>query len=112
MFGESGISPQSESTPFHPRSAYGISKVAGFDLTRNYREAYDLHASSGICSTMRVPGRGFEFVTRKITSHVARIKLGKIKELRARESRRSSRLGPCAELCTRDVAHASARHPR
>jgi GDPmannose 4,6-dehydratase len=82
MFGESGISPQSESTPFHPRSAYGISKVAGFDLTRNYREAYDLHASSGILFNHESPRRGFEFVTRKITSHVARIKLGKIKELR------------------------------
>jgi len=76
MFGESEISPQNEKTPFHPRSAYGISKVAGFDLTRNYREAYGLHASSGILFNHESPRRGFEFVTRKITSHVAKIKLG------------------------------------
>ena len=76
MFGESGVSPQNEQTHFHPRSAYGISKVAGFDLTRNYREAYGLHASSGILFNHESPRRGFEFVTRKITSHAAKIKLG------------------------------------
>jgi len=82
MFGAATASPQSESTPFHPRSAYGISKVAGFDLTRNYREAYSLHASNGILFNHESPRRGFEFVTRKITSHVAKIKLGLIKDLR------------------------------
>lgn len=82
MFGESGISPQNEQTPFHPRSAYGISKVAGFDITRNYREAYRLHASGGILFNHESPRRGFEFVTRKITSHVAKIKLGFADELR------------------------------
>jgi GDPmannose 4,6-dehydratase len=82
MFGEAAVSPQYEETPFHPRSAYGISKVAGFDLTRNYREAYDMHASSGILFNHESPRRGFEFVTRKITSHVARIKLGLADELR------------------------------
>src|SRR5262249_39513021 len=82
MFGESKVSPQNEQTPFHPRSAYGISKVAGFDLTRNYREAYSLHASTGILFNHESPRRGFEFVTRKITSHVARIKLGQAKELK------------------------------
>src|SRR5262249_19913525 len=82
MFGEVREMPQTELTPFHPRSAYGISKVAGFDLTRNYREAYGLHASSGILFNHEGPRRGFEFVTRKITSHVARIKLGMAKELR------------------------------
>src|SRR5204863_1255747 len=76
MFGEVRETPQNEMTPFHPRSAYGISKVAGFDLTRNYREAYGLHASSGILFNHESPRRGFEFVTRKITSHVAKIKLG------------------------------------
>ncbi len=76
MFGECEASPQNEETRFHPRSAYGISKVAGFDLTRNYREAYGLHASSGILFNHESPRRGFEFVTRKITSHVAKIKLG------------------------------------
>jgi GDPmannose 4,6-dehydratase len=82
MFGEAGESPQKESTPFHPRSAYGISKVAGFDLTRNYREAYHLHASNGILFNHESPRRGFEFVTRKITSHVAKIKLRQATELR------------------------------
>ena len=76
MFGKVAEVPQSEVTRFHPRSPYGISKVAGFDLTRNYREAYEMHASSGILFNHESPRRGFEFVTRKITSHVARIKLG------------------------------------
>jgi len=82
MFGEAAVSPQNEETPFHPRSAYGISKIAGFDLTRNYREAYGMYASSGILFNHESPRRGFEFVTRKITSHVARIKLGLAEELR------------------------------
>jgi GDPmannose 4,6-dehydratase len=76
MFGRVSEVPQNENTRFHPRSAYGISKVAGFELTRNYREAYGLHASSGMLYNHESPRRGFEFVTRKITSHVARIKLG------------------------------------
>jgi GDPmannose 4,6-dehydratase len=76
MFGKVRETPQNELTPFHPRSAYGISKVAGYDLTRNYREAYGLHATSGILYNHESPRRGFEFVTRKITSHVAKIKLG------------------------------------
>jgi GDPmannose 4,6-dehydratase len=76
MFGKVAEVPQTEITRFHPRSPYGISKVAGFDLTRNYREAYGMHASSGILFNHESPRRGFEFVTRKITSHVARIKLG------------------------------------
>ena len=75
MFGKVAEVPQKETTRFHPRSPYGISKVAGYDLTRNYREAYDLHASSGILFNHESPRRGFEFSTRKITSHVARIKL-------------------------------------
>jgi GDPmannose 4,6-dehydratase len=82
MFGKVAESPQTERTPFHPRSAYGISKVAGFDLTRNYREAYGIRASSGILYNHESPRRGYEFVTRKITSHVARIKLGLARELR------------------------------
>jgi GDPmannose 4,6-dehydratase len=82
MFGKVRETPQRETTPFHPRSAYGISKCAGFDLTRNYREAYGLHATSGILYNHESPRRGYEFVTRKITSHVARIKAGKAKELR------------------------------
>ncbi|MBI5240491.1 MAG: GDP-mannose 4,6-dehydratase [Elusimicrobia bacterium] len=82
MFGKVAETPQTEDTVFHPRSPYGISKVAGFDLTRNYREAYGLHASSGILFNHESPRRGYEFVTRKITNAVARIKLGLEKELR------------------------------
>ena len=78
MFGKVAESPQTELTRFHPRSPYGISKVAGYDLTRNYREAYGMHASSGILFNHESPRRGFEFITRKISSHVARIKLGQL----------------------------------
>lgn len=81
MFGHVRETPQNELTPFHPRSAYGISKMTGFELTRNYREAYGLHATSGILYNHESPRRGFEFVTRKITSHVAKIELGLEKEL-------------------------------
>jgi GDPmannose 4,6-dehydratase len=81
MFGLVQETPQRESTPFHPRSPYGISKVAGFDLTRNYREAYGMFAASGILFNHEGPRRGFEFVTRKITSTVARIKAGQAHEL-------------------------------
>jgi len=82
MFGKVAEVPQRESTPFHPRSTYGISKVAGFDLTRNYREAYQLHASNGILFNHESPRRGHEFVTRRITSGVARIRAGRARELR------------------------------
>jgi GDPmannose 4,6-dehydratase len=82
MFGRVRETPQNEQTPFHPRSPYGISKVAGFDLTRNYREAYGMFALSGILFNHESPRRGYEFVTRKITSGVAEIKLGLKKELR------------------------------
>ena len=81
MFGKAEEIPQTEKTPFHPRSPYGISKVAGFDLTRNYREAYEIFGCSGILFNHESPRRGFEFVTRKISSYAARIKLGKEKEL-------------------------------
>jgi len=81
MFGRAEEVPQNEKTRFHPRSAYGISKVAGFELTRNYREAYGLHASSGILYNHESPRRGYEFVTRKITSHAVRFKLGLAREL-------------------------------
>ncbi|MDQ3649013.1 MAG: GDP-mannose 4,6-dehydratase [Acidobacteriota bacterium] len=82
MFGKVRETPQRETTPFHPRSPYGISKVAGFDLTRNYREAYGMFCASGILFNHEGPRRGFEFVTRKITSAVARIKHGQASELR------------------------------
>jgi len=76
MFGAAEETPQNEKTRFRPRSSYGISKVAGYELTRNYREAYGLHASSGILFNHESPRRGFEFVTRKITSGVAKIAKG------------------------------------
>jgi GDPmannose 4,6-dehydratase len=82
MFGKVREIPQRETTAFHPRSPYGISKVAGFDLTRNYREAYEMFCCSGILFNHEGPRRGFEFVTRKITSGVARIKLGLASELK------------------------------
>ncbi|HEU4419768.1 MAG TPA: GDP-mannose 4,6-dehydratase [Planctomycetota bacterium] len=82
MFGKVVETPQRETTPFHPRSVYGISKVAGFELTRNYREAYGTYACTGILFNHESPRRGHEFVTRKISSTVARIKLGLEKELR------------------------------
>src|SRR2546423_1305923 len=82
MFGKVREVPQKETTPFHPRSPYGISKVAGFELTRNYREAYDMFCVSGILFNHESKRRGFEFVTRKITSTVARIKFGLASELR------------------------------
>ena len=81
MFGKVRTRPQNEKTPFYPRSAYGISKVTGYDLTRNYREAYNLHCSTGILFNHESPRRGFEFVTRKISHGVARIKCGFQKEL-------------------------------
>lgn len=82
MFGKVREVPQTETTPFHPRSPYGISKVAGFDLTRNYREAYGMYCVNGILFNHESPRRGYEFVTRKITSMVARIKAGLADELR------------------------------
>ena len=76
MFGKVRETPQNEMTPFHPRSPYGCAKVFGHDITVNYRESYDLFACSGILFNHEGPRRGLEFVTRKITNAVARIKLG------------------------------------
>jgi len=76
MFGKVRETPQTEETPFHPRSPYGVAKVFGHYTTANYREAYGLHASSGILFNHEGPRRGLEFVTRKITNGLARIKLG------------------------------------
>src|SRR5689334_5121719 len=82
MFGKVAEVPQTESTRFHPRSSYGISKVAGFDLTRNYREAYGIFACNGILFNHESPRRGYEFVTRKITAGIARILAGQTSELK------------------------------
>jgi GDPmannose 4,6-dehydratase len=82
MFGKVVEVPQTERTPFHPRSPYGVAKVYGHWITINYRESYDLHASSGILFNHESPRRGLEFVTRKISHGVAQIKLGTATELR------------------------------
>jgi GDPmannose 4,6-dehydratase len=82
MFGNVRETPQNEDTPFHPRSPYGISKMAGFELTRNYRESYNMFALSGILFNHESPRRGAEFVTRKISSAAARIQFGAEKEIR------------------------------
>ena len=81
MFGKTYETPQNEKTKFYPRSAYGISKVTGYELTRNYRDAYNLFTCSGILFNHESPRRGFEFVTRKISHGVAKIKLGMEKKL-------------------------------
>jgi len=82
MFGKVLEVPQTESTPFYPRSPYGVAKAYGHFITVNYRESYDLHATSGILFNHESPRRGLEFVTRKITWHAAAIKHGLEKELR------------------------------
>jgi GDPmannose 4,6-dehydratase len=82
MFGKVHETPQRETTPFHPRSPYGVAKVYGHYITVNYRESFDMHASCGILFNHESPRRGIEFVTRKITDAVARIKLGQQSELR------------------------------
>jgi GDPmannose 4,6-dehydratase len=82
MFGKVDEIPQTELSHFHPRSIYGISKVAGFELTRNYREAYGMHTSTGILFNHESPRRGYEFVTRKISRGAARIAAGQQKELK------------------------------
>ena len=82
MFGKVKESPQNENTLFYPRSSYGISKVTGYYLTKNYRDAYNLHASNGILFNHESPRRGFEFVTRKISHAVAKIKNGSHEKLK------------------------------
>ena len=81
MFGKVREVPQTEETPFYPRSPYGVAKAYGHFITVNYRESYDLHATSGILFNHESPRRGLEFVTRKITWHAAAIKLGLADEL-------------------------------
>src|SRR5580700_5433702 len=82
MFGKVLEVPQTESTPFYPRSPYGVAKAYGHFITVNYRESYGLHATSGILFNHGSPRRGLEFVERKISWHAAAIKLGKVSELR------------------------------
>src|SRR5213076_1615828 len=82
MFGKVREVPQNEQTPFYPRSPYGVAKAYGHFITVNYRESYDLHATSGILFNHESPRRGLEFVTRKVTWHAAAIKHGKVDKLR------------------------------
>ena len=108
MFGKVVEVPQSESTPFYPRSPYGVAKLYGHWITINYRESYDLHASSGILFNHESPRRGLEFVTRKISYGVARIKLGQAAGTAARQPRGPTRLGLRRRLRQGHVADAAA----
>ena len=108
MFGKVREIPQTEKTPFYPRSPYGVAKAYGHFITVNYRESYDLHASSGILFNHESPRRGLEFVTRKITWHAAAIKLGQGQGAAPRQPRRQARLGLRRRLRRGDVADAPA----
>ena len=110
MFGKVVEVPQRESTPFYPRSPYGVAKVYGHWITVNYRESYDLHASSGILFNHESPRRGLEFVTRKISYGVARIKLGQQQELRL-GNLEAQRLGLRRRLRQGDVGDAQQDEP-
>ncbi len=111
MFGKVLEVPQTETTPFYPRSPYGVAKAYGHFITVNYRESYDLHATSGILFNHECPRRGLEFVTRKITWHAAAIKHGLREGAAPRQPRRRARLGLRQGLRRGDVADAPARHP-
>ena len=112
MFGKVVEVPQSERTPFYPRSPYGVAKVYGHWATVNYRESYQLHASSGILFNHESPRRGLEFVTRKVTNAVARIKLGLADRCKARQPRLPARLGLRAGLRAGDVDDAPTGRAR
>ena len=108
MFGKVREVPQTELTPFYPRSPYGVSKVFAHYITVNYRESYDLFAVSGILFNHESPRRGLEFVTRKVTDGVARDQARPGRHARARQPRRAARLGLRRRLRARDVADAAA----
>ena len=112
MYGRVREVPQTELTPFYPRSPYGVSKVFGHYITVNYRESYGMFAVSGILFNHESPRRGLEFVTRKVTDGVARIKLGLADHLGLGNLDALSRLGLCRRLRAGDVAHAAAGHGR
>ena len=112
MFGKVREVPQTETTPFYPRSPYGVAKAYGHFITVNYRESYDLHATSGILFNHESPRRGLEFVTRKITWHAAAIKLGLQRRAAPWQPRRRARLGLRQGLRRSDVADAPAGQSR
>ena len=116
MFGKVVEVPQRETTPFHPRSPYGVAKVYGHWITVNYRESYNMHASSGILFNHESPRRGMEFVTHKVTHAAARIKLGLAGELRL-GNLAAQRLGLrrrlralCGSCCSRTPGGLRDRH--
>ena len=111
MYGKVREVPQTELTPFYPRSPYGVSKVFAHYITVNYRESYDLFAVSGILFNHESPSRGMEFVTRKVTDGVARIKLG-LATRSAWVTSMQARLGICRRLRARDVDDAPTRAGR
>jgi len=111
MFGQVRSSPQNEDTPFHPRSPYGVSKVFGHHTTINYRESYDLFACSGILFNHESRRRGLEFVTRKVTNAVARIKLGLQNELALGNLDARRDWGVRRRLRARDVADLQQPEP-
>ena len=112
MFGKVVETPQRESTPFYPRSPYGVAKVYGHWITVNYRESYQMHASSGILFNHESPRRGIEFLPRKVSHGVARIKLGLDKELRLGNLDSQARLGIRGRLRPRDVGRCFSRTSR
>ena len=93
--------PQSETTPFYPRSPYAAAKLYAYWITVNYREAYGMHASNGILFNHESPMRGETFVTRKITRAVAAIELGLQEQALSRQPRCQARLGPCPRLSSK-----------
>ena len=112
MFGKVRETPQTEATPFYPRSPYGVSKVFAHYITVNYRESYDLFAVSGILFNHESPRRGLEFVTRKVTHGVARIKRGLTDTLSLGNLDGPPRLGLRRRLRPGDVADAAAGRGR
>ena len=111
MFGRIQEPRQNERTPFYPRSPYAVAKLYAHWMTVNYRESFGMYALSGILFNHESPLRSIEFVTRKITDGVARIKLGHGARTRTWQSGSKTRLGACARLCSRDVADAAAGQP-
>ena len=104
--------PQRETTPFYPRSPYGVAKLYAYWITVNYREAYGMFACNGILFNHESPIRGETFVTRKITRAVAAIAAWLPERAVSRQPRRPPRLGPCARLCRRHVADPAAVRAR
>jgi GDPmannose 4,6-dehydratase len=112
LYGKVQEAPQTETTPFYPRSPYGVAKLYGYWIVRNYRESYGMYACNGILFNHESPRRGETFVTRKITRAAARISLGLQKQLFLGNMNALRDWGFCRRLCGRDVAHAAAGHTR